>query len=408
MSQAHIAALSVVVVKNSSVLFANAYGLSNPNNTHGLINNTNSTIFNIASISKTITSFGVMSLYEKGLFQLDDNINNYLPFPITNPHYPNRKITFRMLMTHTSSISDSYYDIIYPNIVCIGDSNISLAEFMYDIFNPNGKYYNILSWHIYSPGSNWDYSNIGATLVGYIAEYIINNNKQTLHYSSYTYVTFDQYVLDNIWAPIKNVNTQHIGFHLYDFSYTVDDNIFAMPSSWNIQKQEYITYCLYGYPDYPDGLWRSSAMDYQPLFSVFINGGMTSDGVRILNESTVNEMKTIEVIPTPGVPLKTGQGLLFYTIYQNGRTMLGHSGGDDGVCCDAFFNPSTGVGYIILGNCDWNTQVTVAFREIERKLLDIYDPVGNKHSCDECDEKIESRNHRVNSDGVSAVCGLPH
>eukprot|EP01084_Bolivina_argentea_P129380 228507_1 len=111
MSQAHIAALSVVVVKNSSVLFANAYGLSNPNNTHGLINNTNSTIFNIASISKTITSFGVMSLYEKGLFQLDDNINNYLPFPITNPHYPNRKITFRMLMTHTSSISDSYYDI---------------------------------------------------------------------------------------------------------------------------------------------------------------------------------------------------------------------------------------------------------------------------------------------------------
>eukprot|EP01084_Bolivina_argentea_P051350 94459_1 len=404
MATAHIAALSVVVIQNSTILFSNAYGLSNPNTTHGLVNNTNQTIFNVASISKTITSFGIMSLFDKGLFKLDDNINDYLPFPIINPHYSNDIITFKMLMTHTSSMSDNAYFANYVSFVCVGDSNITLSQFIYDMLNPNGKYYSKQSWNAYKPGSNWDYCNIGVALLGYIAECIIND--QCIEYNA-NYITFDQYILDNIWKPMKNVNIEHIGFHLYDFSYSSYDDIFAMPSTWNIQKQDYITYCLFGYPDYPDGLWRTSALNYQPLFSTFIDSGMSAQGVRILNESTINQMKTIYVRPNigPELPIKTGQALLFYTIHQNGRTMLGHSGGDDGVCCDAFYNPNTGVGYIILGNCDWNVAVTVAFREIEAKLLDIYDPDGRVNDWDE--GEIDVRMHHNVNDG-SAVCGLPY
>jgi len=39
----------------------------------------NDAIFRIASMTKAITTVGVMQLYEKGFFQLNDPISNYLP-----------------------------------------------------------------------------------------------------------------------------------------------------------------------------------------------------------------------------------------------------------------------------------------------------------------------------------------
>ncbi len=59
----------------------------------------------IASISKTITATAVMQLWEQGLFELDDDVNDYLPFNVRNPNHPDVPITFRMLLTHTSSIN---------------------------------------------------------------------------------------------------------------------------------------------------------------------------------------------------------------------------------------------------------------------------------------------------------------
>ncbi|MBK8567836.1 MAG: serine hydrolase [Saprospiraceae bacterium] len=39
----------------------------------------------LASVSKTITGVALFQLYEDGHFQLDDPINNYLPFQVKVP-----------------------------------------------------------------------------------------------------------------------------------------------------------------------------------------------------------------------------------------------------------------------------------------------------------------------------------
>lgn len=56
-----------------------------------------STLFMTASISKPVTALALMKLYDQGKIELDKDINNYLPFNISNPNYPKDAITIRML-----------------------------------------------------------------------------------------------------------------------------------------------------------------------------------------------------------------------------------------------------------------------------------------------------------------------
>ncbi|WP_374754390.1 serine hydrolase [Dyadobacter alkalitolerans] len=43
------------------------------------------TVFHIASISKTVTAAAIMQINAKGYFNLDDDINRFLPFRVVNP-----------------------------------------------------------------------------------------------------------------------------------------------------------------------------------------------------------------------------------------------------------------------------------------------------------------------------------
>ena len=63
-------------------------------------------LFHMALVSKTITGAVLLHLWESGRFNLDDDVNQYLPFAVRNPRFPDRPVTFRMLLTHTSSIND--------------------------------------------------------------------------------------------------------------------------------------------------------------------------------------------------------------------------------------------------------------------------------------------------------------
>ena len=71
----------------------------------------NSTRYRIASISKHVMTIGLMQQYERGAFHLDDDVSNVLGFKLRNPYFPDVPITYRMLLSHQSSIHDS--DIYY-------------------------------------------------------------------------------------------------------------------------------------------------------------------------------------------------------------------------------------------------------------------------------------------------------
>ena len=58
----------------------------------------------VASISKVAVGISAMLLREEGLIDLDEDIGPYWGIEVRNPSYPNIPITFRSLLTHTSSI----------------------------------------------------------------------------------------------------------------------------------------------------------------------------------------------------------------------------------------------------------------------------------------------------------------
>jgi CubicO group peptidase (beta-lactamase class C family) len=99
----NLVGLSVAFVKDNRIIYNKGFGLANIEKG---IPVDDSTRFRIASVSKCITALSLMTLYDKGLFRLDDDISNILGYKVRNPYFPDQPITVRMVLKHTSSLND--------------------------------------------------------------------------------------------------------------------------------------------------------------------------------------------------------------------------------------------------------------------------------------------------------------
>jgi CubicO group peptidase (beta-lactamase class C family) len=87
----------VGIIKDGETLFKQMYGLANLDYRIPI---TDSTVFNLASVSKQFTAFLVLLLEKEEKLNLDDEIIKYIP-ELKNYGYP---ITIRQLIHHTSGI----------------------------------------------------------------------------------------------------------------------------------------------------------------------------------------------------------------------------------------------------------------------------------------------------------------
>ncbi|MBI3118100.1 MAG: beta-lactamase family protein, partial [Candidatus Hydrogenedentes bacterium] len=320
MDQARVPGLAACIVKDGAVVWSGVYGWADAAARTPV---TADTHFMLASVSKTITATALMQLYEAGRFRLDDNVNAFLPFVVENPHHAASPLTFRMLLTHTSSIQDNY--AVLESLYVLGDSPIALGEFLREYLTPDGRYYDrIHSYYRYAPGEDWNYSNVGMTLAGYLVEVISG-------------VPFDQYCEENIFGPLGMTEAAW-------FLAGLEGARVARPHQYDWLRREYVPLDHYGYPDYPDGQLRASARAYARLLAVFLGDG-TVDNVRILAPETVTEMLSI---PFPDV--RPDQAHAWFYANADGSPSFGHSGGDQGVTTDVFFVPDEGIGVVVLTN----------------------------------------------------------
>lgn len=309
-----IPGIACCVVKENRMIWSGAYGWSNiekgiPMSIDG--------IMNIASISKTFTATAVMQLWEKELIQLDVDINRYLPFQVRNPHHPEAAITVTQLLSHTSSIIDGdSYDASYSD----GDPPISLEDWVTAYLIPEGQFYNEKqNFSRTAPGSKHEYSNVGYGLLGYLVEQISG-------------MPFYEYCRIHIQNPL---GMEQSGWFLHE----IDHSKHITP--YEFKKQENLPLELYSFPNYPDGLLRTSVRELSYFLLAIMNGGKCNQ-VRILEKSTLKEMLQ------PMVETEDGQGLCWHQI--EFEDLWGHSGGDPGVATLMYFNPRTRVGVITFQN----------------------------------------------------------
>ena len=320
MKKSHIRGVSCCIIKNGQIVFSGQYGFTDPAGTMPVKSDTD---FMLASVSKTVTGVALMTLYDQGKVKLDDPIAPYLKFPVVNPNFAGTPITFRMLLTHTSSIQDSDKDDAYYTP---GDSPISLEDFLASYFTPGGSNYSAKNNFLDSaPGTVSEYSNVGVALVGYLVQTISGKS-------------FEDYCAQTIFKPLGMTNT---AWRLAQLDVTK----VALPCTYDARTRKFTSDGNYGYPDIPNGALRTSVPELAKFLQMFMDHGKYMD-VRILSESAAEEMAAAQT------PLDPNQGLVWYYDTFAKVKLLGHNGGDTGVSTDMFFDPLTGTGFIVLCNTD--------------------------------------------------------
>ncbi|MBW8824609.1 MAG: beta-lactamase family protein [Xanthomonadales bacterium] len=108
----------------------------------------------IASISKLVTTLGVMRLVEQGKLDLDQDVSKQLGWTLRNPAFPDTPITLRMLLSHTSSLTDN-----------AGYWNVALDEDIRTLANDPKAWDNA-----HAPGSWFRYTNLNFPIVASVME----------------------------------------------------------------------------------------------------------------------------------------------------------------------------------------------------------------------------------------------
>jgi len=315
MSDQNIPALAILIFEKEDILYETYLGQSQIEQNRSLASNH---VFLLASVSKVITATALLQLHEDGLFELDDPINDYLPFQVRHPRHATA-ITFRMLLTHTASIADG--DALDDQYFYGRDSPVALSDFLHDYLVEGREYYDANgNYHSFEPGSDVEYSNVGNALIGVLVEEIAQ-------------MDFNAYCKQHIFAPLGMNHT----------FWRLDEVTQPIVQPYNYTDGQYDAIEHYTFTDYPNGGLRSTSRDLFLFLQAFVAGG-TVDSFQLLQPQTIAQMITPQ-IPT----LDRTAGLHLFHL-DTSNNLWGHDGGEQGVATIMGFNPDTGIGAILLTN----------------------------------------------------------
>lgn len=194
-----LAGTLVLVARNGVVGHFAATGLSDIERKKRMERDT---LFRIYSMTKPITSIALMQLFERGLMQIDDPVEKYIPewsdlrvysmgsYPDFVTRRPERAMTVRDLLSHQSGLTYGF----------INRSNIDAAyrKLELDAGGPartlRGMIEELAKLPLeFSPGQHWNYS-VSTDVCGYLVEVISGQR-------------FDQYLAENVLGPLAMEDT---------------------------------------------------------------------------------------------------------------------------------------------------------------------------------------------------------
>ena len=254
-----------LVVSRDGVLFEGAAGQLDV--ASGTPMPTNA-IFNIASMTKPVTSVAAMMLVERGMLELDDPVSTYLPgfdalevltdIDLATGEFESEPaenvMTVRHLLSHTSGIGYAF-------------SSTEAAALL------NGA--GLQEWEVpllSEPGTEWHYS-ASTRVVGLIVEQLSGQDLET-------------FFQEEIFEPLG----------MSDTSYAVPAEKLARVPTLHVRGAGgALQETMNGAPAVPtppfggDGGLYSTAHDYGLFMRMFLNGGALG-GARILSEESVAQM----------------------------------------------------------------------------------------------------------------------
>lgn len=191
--------ISALVFEKGKEVYYNAFGYANREENRPMDRNT---IVRIFSMTKPVTGVALMTLYEKGAFQLDDPISKYAP-EFANMQVFKGVDASGNLLTEPARRAITIRDITRHTAGFAGEDIPALAAAMKkaDPMNPANTLGEMakrlasvpLQFH---PGDQWAYGP-SVDVQAYLVERISGK-------------PFDQYLQDNIFTPLKMTNTHYL------------------------------------------------------------------------------------------------------------------------------------------------------------------------------------------------------
>ncbi len=286
-----LASLSVLAVRNGKVVYQKAFGqrlLAAPG--FPAQPATPDTLYRVASVSKLVTTFGAMLLVEEGKLALDNDVSDYLGFILRNPHFPDRPITLRSLLTHTSSLSDD------------GGYSRPASIALKTLLVPGAKRYG--EGRVWSrkapPGDYFEYCNLGWGVLGTLMERVTGERFDRL---------MKRLVLDPLgmrggYNPSELAPADLANLATLYRKRTTDTEIWNAAGPWIAQADDYRARAPAAPPDMdlyvigsnatpfsPTGGLRASTSDLGRVMLMLINEGR-HEGRQFLKSATLQRMFT--------------------------------------------------------------------------------------------------------------------
>ena len=364
--KSQISGIGVALFDSDKTLFSKGYGYSNIKEK---IPFTIQAVQNIGSISKTFIGVTIGMLVDQKKLDLDNDINDYLPFQVRNPKYPDTPITLRQLATHTSSICDSDFyeksyvlddDLIskrdvytkseYEELENVKDNvSYTLSDFLENYLIPDKELYSKKNFSGNEPGTIYEYSNIASALAALVVQEV-------------TGISYKTFVEEQIFKPINMKKS------FWDHS-QVPTNELSINYTTNLQPVP-----RYHLNTYPDGGVHTNINDLVMYIQQVMkthkgDAGIFSKG--IFNEMLAPQMTNKQLKKSK---LKHNSGL-FWELKNSGS--IGHSGADPGVLTLMYFDPKKDIGAIIFTNCTahYDESMMSSIKNIWKVLIDFKDSI---------------------------------
>lgn len=295
----------VAVIKNRKLVWQNQFGLQSP----GVPANTD-TLFDVASLTKTVTAETILRLVAKGKLSLDESNASYWVDPDLEGHPNIEQLTPRMLLTHTSGFMNWRY------------------------FSDDRKL-----GFINQPGTTFGYSGEGFE---YLAKYAENKLG----------VPFGQLVKSTLFEPLEMNNAAFV---------VHKENFTRIAQQLNADGKSYGYYCQPWGGCANEGSYSAAA---NLVISVgdyvkFLISSMQGEG---LNPQLMQDRNTmqgiqftqseIDCVPASEVqcPTQLGYGLGWSMSQLNNDKIIGHRGTNWSVVSLTYYYQGSGDGLVIFFN----------------------------------------------------------
>lgn len=318
---------TVAITQGDRVVLLQGYGLADIETNTPV--DAEQTLFRVASVSKPFVWMSVLQLRDRGLVDLDQDINTYLDFRVPDT-YPGEPITLRHLLTHTAGFEDAN----------IGASVRTAAE----RHSLGDTVRRMLPRRTARPGVRTAYSNYGAALAGYIVERVSGT-------------PFPDYLETNIFTPLGMSHTT--------MRQPPPDALAAgLATGYTLHGDEIASGSFEFMNLYPNGAMSTTAAD----MARFAIANLSGRNANVLSAQSWDDMHTRQF---GNFPQAAGETFGFEQSIVNGHLGFGH-GGDIATFKTHFVMfPESGISIFISFNSD---QVGGAGSEIVSAFADRYLP----------------------------------